>query len=100
MKNYWKYIFFVVGISLVLLSGTGVSANATEIADISGHAISMQNPDNSSGYLNIHNDLCEDEQIQQSNIASFTVEFANFIPNPQLTNPVFQPCIIPWEPPK
>lgn len=100
MKNYWKYIHLVFGLALFFLLSTGVNAITIEKENISIQTPEKQTTDNSTGCLNINNDICEDEQMQQTAFARIYLKSVIFISNPRPCELIFQPCFIPWEPPK
>jgi hypothetical protein len=100
MVKIRKNIFLIFSISLVLLIWVDVYANSAEVWKMTKQNTDMQTPISTSGGFSDHNDLCEDEQVHQVVAKGFMVESAVYIKNSQIINLVFQPCKVPWEPPK
>ena len=100
MVRIRKNMFFIFSISLVLLIGVDVYANSSELWKMTKQNTDMQTPISTSGCFSDHDDLCEDEQVHQVIAKCLLAESVVLIANPQISNLVFQPCKVPWEPPK
>ena len=100
MTKFWKYIFFIFGFSLVIISWNTVSANSFEFGSISCQKSDMQTPDGSSTSFSVQHDVCEDEQIEQGVPECLIVESFIYISNPLVNDLICKICLIPWEPPK
>jgi len=93
-------IILTTGLLLVLLIWVGTPASSSgENLNICATA-EMQTSDSSSGYLGIHDDACEDEQLNQLILSSSIAVPAVYFSDNQNQRIIFQPCLIPWEPPK
>jgi len=93
-------MFLIFSISLILLIWVDVYANSAELWEMTEQNTDMQTPISTSGCFSDNNDLCEDEQVHQVLAKCLLSESVVLITNPQITNLVFQPCKVPWEPPK
>lgn len=93
-------IIFITGLLLVLLIWVGTLASSSGESVIIYEATEMQTTDDSSGYLSIHDDACEDEQMNQLILRGSIADPAVYFSDNQNQRIIFQPCHIPWEPPK
>ena len=93
-------IIFITGLLLVLLVWVGTPASSSgENAKIY-EAAEMQTTDGSSGYLSLHDEACEDEQLNPLILCSSIAEAVVYFSDNQNSNLISQPCLIPWEPPR
>ncbi len=93
-------IIFITGLILVIFIWIGSPASSSgENLNICATA-EMQTSDELSGSLNIQNEVCEDEQLNQLILCSSIAEPAVYFFDNQNSSLIFQPCLIPWEPPK
>ncbi len=76
-----------------LASSSGESVAIYEVTE-------MQTADGSSGYLSIHDDAYEDEQLNQLILCGLIAEPVVYFSDNQNQRIIFQPCLIPWQPPR
>ena len=93
-------IIFITGLLLVLLIWVGTLASSSGESVAIYEVTEMQTADGSSGYLSIHDDVCEDEQMNQLILCSSIAEQAVCFSDNQNQRIIFQPCHVPWEPPR
>ncbi len=93
-------IIFITGLLLVLLVWVGTPASSSgENAKIY-EAAEMQTTDGSSGYLSLHDEVCEDEQLNPLIFCGLIAEPVVYFSDNQNQRIIFQPCLIPWQPPR
>lgn len=100
MMKIRENIIFITALLLVLLIWTGTPASSSGESLMIYEATEMQTTDGLSGYLSLHDEACEDEQLNQLILCSLNVEPVVYFSDNQNSNLIFQPCLIPWEPPK
>jgi hypothetical protein len=100
MLKVRENIIFITGLFLVLLIWVGTPASSPGESRMIFEATEMHTSDCSSGYLSIHDDACEDEQLNQFNLDNSLAELVLYFPDNHNSNLIFQPCLIPWEPPR
>jgi hypothetical protein len=83
-----------------LLFWVGTPASSSGESVMICETTEMQTSDGFSGCLSIHDDTCEDEQLNQLILCSSMAEPAVYFSDTQNQRIIFQPCLIPWEPPK
>lgn len=93
-------IIFITGLLLVLLVWFGTIASSSGESVTIYEVTEMQTADDSSGYLSIHDDAYEDEQLNLLILCSSIVEQIVYFSDNQNQRIIFQPCFIPWEPPR
>lgn len=100
MLKFRENIIFTAGLLLVLLIWVGTPANSTGESLIIFEATEMQTTDGSSGSLSLHDEAFEDEQLNQLILCSLNPGQAVYFSDNQNSNLIFQPGLIPWEPPR
>jgi hypothetical protein len=100
MLKVRENIIFITGLILVLLIWVGTPASSSGESVMICEATEMQTSDGSSGCLSIHDDACEDEQLNNSIFCSSLTDPAVYFSDTQNQRIIFQPCLIPWEPPR
>lgn len=100
MLKVRENIILITGLFLVLLLWVGTPASSSGESLMIYEATEMQTSDCSSGCLSIHDDACEDEQLNNSIFCSSLTDPAVYFSDNQNQRIIFQPCLIPWEPPK
>lgn len=100
MLKSWKNIIFIFVIALVFNGFDGFAACSSESGIKPAINSGMKMQDCAPVSFSNHNDVCEDEQMQQVIPVSLFVELVVLIKNPHITDLNFQSILIPWEPPK
>ncbi len=93
-------IIFITGLFLVLFLWVGTPASSSAESVMICEATEMQTSDELPCSLNIHDELCEDEQLNQFITDNPFAELFVYFTDNQKYRTIFQPCHIPWEPPR
>ena len=100
MIKSWKNIICVFVFALVFQAFNGFATCSSE-PGIKPAVISViQTQETETESFNIHNEVCEDEQMQQVISGFLFLESVVLIKTPKITGLNFRSCLIPWEPPK
>lgn len=100
MIKSWKNIIFVFVFALVFQAIDGFAACSPETGIKPAVISGMQTQESEPVSFSNHNDVCEDEQIQQMAFGFLFVESVVLIRTPQIADIKFRSGLIPWEPPK
>lgn len=90
----------MLGLFLVLLTSAVINVDSDGFGNLTEQASANHNPNNSSGCVSVHDDVCEDEQIHQITSNCIFAESVIFNLLHKNSDLIFQPFLIPWEPPR
>ncbi|HCE57199.1 MAG TPA: hypothetical protein DER09_05190 [Prolixibacteraceae bacterium] len=100
MLKIQKYTLLIAGLSLAFLILAVADAGTAKVEFSTTQTSGIPAPDDSSGYLSGADEVCEDEQMHQITSNCFFAEEFNLITLHKNSDLIFQPFLIPWEPPK
>lgn len=93
-------MILMLGLFLVLLTSAVINVDSDGFGNLTEQTSENHNPNSSSGCVSGHDDVCEDEQIQQITSNYFLAESVIFITLHRSSDHIFQSFLIPWEPPR
>ena len=100
MLKIQKYILLMAGLSLAVLILAAADVGTAKMEISTAQTAGIPPTDGSSGCLSGMDQVFEDEQLQQVAFNHFFAEPVVFIAVHQKSTVIFQPCFIPWQPPK
>jgi hypothetical protein len=100
MLKFQKYILLIAGLSLAVLILAAADAGTAKMEISTVQTAEIPTNNGSSGCFGESDEVFEDNQLHQVAFNYFFAESVDFIDVHQKSTPIFQHCIIPWQPPK
>lgn len=100
MLKIQKYIVLIAGMLLAFYVLAAVNTDTARNEISTAQTAAAPGADNSSSCVSGHEELEEDEQSQEVVFSHFFGESAVLFMIHQKSPVVFQPCFVPWQPPK